>query len=117
MTNTKGKIISIKGQIVEVEFLQDAPHLNDVLIYEAKRVYIEVYSILSSTRFSCLALSPTHELYRGAELINTAKSIEIPAGKEILGRVVDIKGNVLDGKGELKAKETINILDENETTF
>lgn len=103
-----GKIISVQGQIVEVQFPQDAlPKINDVLYLEGdNKVRLEVAISSSPSSFYCISLSPTQKLSRGKKVINTGKPIAIPVGKNVLGRVIDIFGNPLDDLGKLdKAEE------------
>ncbi|MGI5826512.1 MAG: hypothetical protein ACOX50_03810 [Patescibacteria group bacterium] len=106
----KGKIISIKGQIVEVEFLDEKPAVHDVLVLkDDKESKLEVYSSSSPSTFYCLALTPVSKLYRGAVLVNTGESIKIPVGEEVLGRIIDVFGNPQDGRGALKTKASREI--------
>jgi len=100
---TKGKIISIKGQIVEAEFLEEKPAVHDILILEEDpESKLEVYSSSSPSTFYCLALTPVSRLFRGAVLINTGEAIKIPVGEEVLGRVMNLFGVPQDGQGEIK---------------
>lgn len=103
---TKGRIKSIRGQIIEVEFLNEKPHIHDVLILETDdSVKMEVYSSSGLNSFYCLALTATTVMYRGAIVLNTLKSIEIPVGEQILGRLTNIFGKPQDGKGDIETKE------------
>lgn len=101
-----GKIISIKGQIIEVEFLNQKPKIHDVLVLEKdQRIQMEVYSSSDESTFYCLSLSPTEKMHRGAILRNSQKSIKIPVGKELLGRIIDIFGQPQDGKENVKSRQ------------
>lgn len=109
--NNKGKIISIKGQIVEVEFLEYPPSIHDVLVMEADvTVKMEVYASSSSTTFFCFSYSPMKVMYRGAPILNTGKPIEIPVGDQVLSRIIDIFGEPQDGKGTIKTTERKTII-------
>lgn len=100
-----GKIKKVKGQVVEVEFLEEKPHMRDLLLLESDpSVMLEVYSSASPTTFYCLVLNSADQLHRGARVINTQNSIEIPVGPEVLGRVMNLFGHPIDGKGELVTK-------------
>lgn len=105
-----GEIVSIKGQVVEVEFSNKKPAVHDLLLLadnpEAK---LEVYSSSGPNSFYCLALTSTNDMYRGAKIINTQTQILIPVGKEVLGRVLDVFGSPLDGKEVVKSAETVPI--------
>jgi F-type H+/Na+-transporting ATPase subunit beta len=101
-----GKVISIKGQIIEVEFLEEKPRIYDVLTFkEDDSVKMEVYTSASPNSFYCLALTQVTKLHHGSIVISTNQPIKIPVGPELLGRVIDTLGEPQDGMGEIKAKE------------
>lgn len=106
MEQNTGKIISVRGQVVEVEFKNDGiPAIHDLLVFEKDpEVKMEVYTSSGSSTFYCLALTPTNKLYRGGKVINTKKSIEIPVGENVLGRVLDLFGNAIDGLVPIEKK-------------
>lgn len=102
----KGKIVSIKGQIVEVEFTDIQPSIYDILVLEEdESVKMEVYASSSGSSFYCFSYTPMQKMYRGATVVNTTKPIEIPVGKEVLGRIINIFGETQDGKGAITSKE------------
>jgi len=106
----KGKIISVKGQIVEVKFAKDKPAINDLLFLEGEPdIRFEVYSSSGPDTFYCLGLSRTHSLHRGAKVINTLSPIMFPVGNQLLGRVVDIFGRPIDQGDEIKIDQTVPI--------
>lgn len=102
-----GKIVSVIGNIVEVEFEEEGPAIHDVLILEKDpRVWMEVYTSSTSFSYYCILLSKSKKLQRGAKVRNTGEPIKIPVGNQILGRVIDIFGKVQDGKGELETGDS-----------
>ncbi len=101
-----GKIISVKGQIIEVEFLDEKPNMYDVLIDKLDpTIKMEVYTSASPTSFYCLALTHVTSLHYGSTVVSTGQPIRVPVGKEVLGRVIDTLGDAQDGLGEMNAKE------------
>ncbi len=107
----KGKVISVKGQIIEAEFIEEKPRIYDVLILEEDAsVKMEVYTSASPNSFFCLALTTVTKLHHGSVVVDTGQPIKIPVGPELLGRVVDTLGDVQDGLGELITKETRPII-------
>lgn len=103
---TLGTITRIQGHIVEVEFAKDPPDLHDLLLMEQDpTVKLEVMRSAGSKSFFCLCLSRAIGLYRGAKIINTGKPIMVPASPNVLGRVMDIYGEPIDGLGEIKHEE------------
>ncbi len=102
----EGKVISVKGQIIEVEFLEDKPNIYDVLMHkDDPTLKMEVYTSASPNSFYCLALTHISILHYGSIVVSTGQPIKIPVGPEMLGRVVDTLGEPQDGQGEIKVKE------------
>jgi len=111
-----GRVISIQREVVEVEFAQTPPHIHDLLYAkDDETIRLEVIrssgekssgssSSFSLPRFFCIALSGHHKLFRGAELINTTRQLEIPVGPELLGRTLDIFANPHDNQGAIKGE-------------
>jgi len=101
-----GKVVSVKGQIIEVEFLEGKPRFNDVLVAkDDDKVKMEVYRSATPTSFFCLALTGVTNLHHGSLVVSTEQPIRIPVGKEMLGRVVNTLGEPQDGAGEINVKE------------
>jgi F-type H+-transporting ATPase subunit beta len=101
-----GKVTSVKGQIIEVEFLDEKPRIYDVLIAkEDETCKMEVYTSATPNSFFCLALTNVTKLHHGSPVVSTGQPIKVPVGQELLGRVIDTLGEPQDGLGEMKAKE------------
>lgn len=113
MKNTSGRIIGIAGQIVEVEFLDEKPVVNDIVALEKDpKVLMQVYASSGISSYYCLLLSTTNLIARGAMVVNTKKPIQIPVGTGVLGRVIDIFGEPRDGLGPLAATTRLPIYKE-----
>lgn len=105
-----GKIVSVRGQIIEVEFLRQKPSIHEVLTLETDAtIKMEVHSSASPTSYYCILLSPTTNLYRGAKVVNTHKMLQIPVGQGVLGRVIDIFGTAQDGKEQIQTTTLLPI--------
>jgi F-type H+-transporting ATPase subunit beta len=101
--NNAGLIIGIQGQIVDIAFNNDQPNIHDILILEKDpNIKMQVSYPSSPSSFFCLSLSPTDTLYRGLKVINTKKPILIPTGSSVLGRVMNIFGEPIDGLGPIQ---------------
>ncbi|KKP70193.1 F0F1 ATP synthase subunit beta [candidate division CPR3 bacterium GWF2_35_18] len=112
-----GKIVRIIGPVIDVVFEGD--HLP--AIYNAlevmrlnekgkeEKLILEVQQDLGDKTFRTIALSSVDGLRRGMDVIDTGNPISVPVGKETLGRMFDVAGNVIDGKGEVKAQKTYPI--------
>lgn len=110
MEENLGKIKSIKGNIVEIEFDGEEPQIHDLLVLkEDPAIVMEIYTSASANSFYCLVLTEADKLYRGAQVINTHKSIEIPVGPQVLSRVMNLFGQPVDGKGPLQTAEKKSI--------
>ena len=106
----KGTVLSVEGQVAEVEFLHFSPAVHDILILENDpSVKFEVYSSARANTYFCLVLSSSNALRRGGAVLNTGVPISIPASKDLLGRVVDFLGSPLDGKGQIGTSEVFPI--------
>ncbi len=102
--NNKGKIITISGQVVEVEFLEEKPQIHELLYVEnIPEARLEVIESSQNNILFCLCLSSQELLYRGASVTPLNTSLSIPVGEEVLGRAINIFGQPLDNKGEITA--------------
>jgi len=98
-----GTIVAISGQIIEVTFEKAYPSVHNLLhLKDYPHIQMEVLASSDKNTFYCLLLSPTNTLSRGDMVIDTHKTLEIPVGKELLGRVIDVFGTPLDGKKTLE---------------
>ena len=107
----RGKVTDIKDVVVEVEFLNDPkPSIHGVLKLEKKEsVILEVIGSSAPSKFYCINLSEPSLLKRGDTVISTGEKLEIPVGKGILGRVMDVFGNSLDGLGDIPFEKKLDI--------
>jgi F-type H+/Na+-transporting ATPase subunit beta len=107
-----GKIKQVIGPVVDVEFFQSAlggaaelPPIFTALktaMPDGKILVLETEQHLGDSIVRAIAMSSTDGLVRGQEVENTGQPISVPVGKETLGRMVDVCGNPIDGKGEIK---------------
>ncbi|HVZ11976.1 MAG TPA: F0F1 ATP synthase subunit beta [Patescibacteria group bacterium] len=98
-----GKIVGIQGQVVEVEFDEGRnPTVRNILVLETDpNIKLEVIMSSGEKTFYCLAFGAMDMLHRGARVLNTGQEISIPVGTEVLGRVINIFGEALDGGQQL----------------
>ena len=106
----RGKIIEVVGPVVDVKFAAGElpPIYNAVEIQDDKRpktLTAEVAQHLGDEVVRCIALSSTDGLVRGMEVVDTGAPIQVPVGKGCLGRLFNLKGEALDGKGDVDASE------------
>ena len=94
-----GKIIQIIGPVVDVEFTEEKiPSILNALYVENgdERVMLEVARHLEPGRVRAIALSSTDGLSRGAVVTDTEAMITVPVGPEVLGKIFDVRGDILD---------------------
>jgi len=109
MAKTVGKIISISGPVVEAVFKGGKPIVNEICTTE-KGARLLTFSTSSGTdNFYLFALEKEETLSRGVKVFTGGKSMSIPVGQEILGRVIDIFGRTIDGGKEIKTEEVRDI--------
>lgn len=96
----KGKIISIIGPVVDIEFNEKLPEIyNAVEVKNGdKKLVLEVAYHQGSNVVRTIAMGATEGLKRGVEATDTGKPISVPVGDKVLGRLFDLQGNVIDGK-------------------
>ena len=93
-----GQITRIRGSVVDVHFPVILPAINDALITGAdNNVVIEVTTHLDSQTVRGIALSGTEGLARGDQVIATGAMLDVPVGERLLGRMVNVLGNPIDG--------------------
>jgi F-type H+/Na+-transporting ATPase subunit beta len=103
----KGKITQIIGAVVDVKFDDKLPEILSAL--ECKngdnRLVLEVAQHLGESSVRTIAMDATEGLKRGDEVIATGSPIQVPVGPETLGRIINVIGEPIDEKGEVKTKE------------
>lgn len=110
MLSSPGRVKSVHGHVVEVSFIVDHPRIFDVLILEDDPgVKMQVYSSKDETTYYCFLLSQSRHLHRNSKIINTRQPIQINVGNGVLGRVINIFGEAIDGLGPLDTYETRSI--------
>ena len=115
-----GKVIQITGPVIDVEFPPgDLPNIYNAL--EIKRpskegsdgaddtLVVEVQQHLGNNWVRAVAMSTTDGLARGLDAVDTGAPIMVPVGASTLGRVFDVLGHPIDGKGEVKAETHLPI--------
>jgi F-type H+-transporting ATPase subunit beta len=107
-----GRISQIIGSTFDVEYPENQlpPIYNAVKVQsDQKGVKLdltgEVQQHLGGGRVRCVALGNTDGMVRGMECIDTGSSVRVPVGKATLGRVFNLIGQPIDGRGPVKADD------------
>lgn len=104
----KGRIAQVMGPVVDVDFDSYLPAINEALDvnYEIegqpKKLVLEVAAHIGDNRVRTIAMDMTEGLTRGTEVISRGKPIEVPVGEQVLGRIFNVIGDVIDGGEEIK---------------
>ena len=113
MNNDKfGNVVQVLGPVIDVEFSGDLPPINTALrisnnLIDEKEwnLVVEVAQQIGSKRVRCIAMDTTDGIKRGAKVLDTGNPISVPVGKASLGRMMNVVGEPIDGKGEIVSEE------------
>ncbi|MDT8322844.1 MAG: F0F1 ATP synthase subunit beta [Bacteroidota bacterium] len=106
----KGTIVQVIGPVVDVDFSgNELPAIYNAVTIErtdaegrSDTLVIEVQQHLGDDRVRCVAMDSTDGLVRGMEAVDTGAQITVPVGPNTLGRLLNVTGEPIDGKGEVK---------------
>lgn len=107
MAKNIGKIVQVIGPVVDIRFSEEnLPNLLNAIEIDndGERLIVEVAQHIGDDTIRCIAMGSTDGLKRGMEAVDTGKPIEIPVGSETLGRLFNVLGEPIDGKGGIDAK-------------
>jgi F-type H+-transporting ATPase subunit beta len=108
----KGTITQIVGPVVDITFKDGVPALKNALLItreDGSTLTLEVAQHLGFNDVRTVAMTSTDGLTRGMEVVDTGSYIQVPVGKEILGRMFDVTGVPIDQKGTVKTAKTYPI--------
>ncbi len=115
-----GRVLQVIGVVVDIEF--DAGHLPD--LYNAIRINeeievhgqkrrleltLEAQQHLGNNVVRCVAMSSTDGLQRGMRAVDLGGPITVPVGRPVLGRLLNVLGEPIDGLGEVKTDTRLPI--------
>lgn len=102
----QGEIIAVRGNVVDVSFSPPLPPRNRQLLTGAgDGVVLEVQAHLNTTTVRCIALNATRRLGRGMPVKDTGATLEMPVGEALLGRMLNVFGESIDGAGPIATPE------------
>tara|TARA_B100001765_G_scaffold196521_1_gene146601 strand:+ start:852 stop:2243 length:1392 start_codon:yes stop_codon:yes gene_type:complete len=104
-----GKISQIMGAVVDVVFkdgkLPEIMNALEVDRGDEGTLVLEVAQHLGDSMVRTVAMDSTDGLTRGVPVMDTGIPISVPVGPETLGRLFDVLGNAIDGKGEISTEK------------
>ena len=110
----KGKIIAVKGPVVDVKFDEVLPNINNALEVKVSGennhsididLVLEVALHIGEGVVRCIAMDSTDGLVRGMDVIDTGAPISVPVGEATLGRMFNVLGKPIDGLDEIDANK------------
>jgi F-type H+-transporting ATPase subunit beta len=111
-TKNIGHITQVIGSTFDAQFEDDQLPA----IYNAVEIIVndstlvgEIQQHLGGGRVRCVALGSTDGMVRGQDCVDTGSPVSVPVGKDTLGRVFNLLGEPVDGRGEVNADEIRSI--------
>ena len=108
MNENIGRIVQVSGPVVDVEFNgKNLPSIKDALyvILDGKKKVMEVSQHIGNGVVRCIMLAASEGLCKDMEVVATGQGISVPVGEKTLGRLFNVLGDTLDGKGSLEDEE------------
>ncbi len=109
----EGKISQIIGPVVDVDFPEgQLPSILDALTVtrqDGSKLVLETQQHLGEERVRTIAMEGTDGLVRGMSVANTGKPIQAPVGAEVLGRMLNVVGEPIDGRGPVPSSKSYSI--------
>ena len=102
----EGSIIRIQGPVIDVFFKDDVPQIFEALeiILDKGKLILETELEIGNNEVRTLALGSTEGLKRGQKVRRTKSPIKVPTGENTLGRIFNVLGEAIDGKGPVNVK-------------
>ena len=98
----KGIVRSLKGLVIKVQFDSDMPEINEILFVDNEsKAPLLVSSMTGGDTATCLNIGGDYSVQKGEAVTRTGRSLEIPVGDAMIGRVWDAMGRPIDGKPPL----------------
>lgn len=107
-----GRVIAVRGTVIDVHFDGGVPPLDAALSCDMDRrdpVIAVIHSHLGASAVRAVAVDSTRGLKRGANVKCYGEPLRVPVGTELIGRVIDLRGRVLDGGPALSVNQTLPI--------
>ena len=108
-----GKIVQVIGPVVDIRFQEDKlPALNNAIlikINDKEKITVEVAQHIGDDCVRCISMASTDGLVRGMECVDTLGPISVTVGKEVLGRMFNVIGEEIDGKGPVETDKRLPI--------
>src|SRR5499427_3286867 len=109
-----GRVVQVIGPTVDVAFEpEQLPKIYNAIVIEDKErgihLTVEVALHVGDNIVRCIAMDSTDGLVRGMPATDTGEPIAVPVGEECLGRIFNLVGDTIDGKGPVKTTKKLPI--------
>jgi F-type H+-transporting ATPase subunit beta len=116
----QGTIVQVIGPVVDIRFTEKLPDIYNAILIRSQdqkaedaasnlHITLEAMQHLGNDTVRCVALSSTDGLKRGMVALDTGAPIEVPVGRATLGRIFNVVGEPIDGKGPVETTERLPI--------
>jgi F-type H+/Na+-transporting ATPase subunit beta len=109
---TTGRVLGVRGTVIEVEFADDLPPLGAALhcqLDERQWITAVVHSHLGRSIVQAIAIDSTRGLRCGSRVHCKGATLTIPVGSALLGRVIDLHGRPIDGGPDFHDVQSVSI--------
>ncbi len=113
--NMMGKIVQVMGPVVDIDFESYLPAINEALDIDfcvdgqSRKLVLEVAAHIGDNRVRAIAMDMTEGLIRGEKVVARGNPITVPVGEQVLGRIFNVTGDVIDGGEALNNPEKWSI--------
>jgi F-type H+/Na+-transporting ATPase subunit beta len=95
---TTGRTVAVRGSVIDAEFQAGLPAVGNRLEAGSDgHVVLEVVSHVDARTVRTIAFTPTRGLARGDAVVDTGRTMDVPVGRSLLGRMLNIFGDTIDG--------------------
>jgi len=105
----RGRVTAVQGPVVDVTFntVEDMPDLHEVIktrTFDKRDAMLVVAEHLEGNVARCVSLASTLNLQRNAPAVGTGSPLKVPVGNALFGRIINVMGQPIDGKGPIAAE-------------
>lgn len=109
-----GRVVAVQGPVVDIKFdrPEDVPNIFSVIntaTIDKEEVVLEVAEHMPGNLARCIAINSTINIQRNEKAAVFGDSIQIPEGPALYGRIINVLGQPIDNKGEIKTREKVPI--------
>lgn len=103
-----GYISQVLGAVVDIVFEKKLPDILNALEVEldGRKLILEVAQQLGENTVRAIAMDTTDGLVRHQKVVDLGRMIEVPVGRELLGRIINVIGEPQDNRGPVNAKQS-----------